>query len=94
MESERLRDRVDISQKQLQHERSLREEDRKLLEIRRVELEDAQAFLGSADTVSGEEISVMVQALNSHIYQLAAAIAESDDFLDDNQCDQATVEHM
>ena len=80
-----------VTQKQLQQAYSLRAEDKKLLELRRVELEDAQAFLGSADSISGEEITSMVQALNSDIFQLAASIAESGDFLVGYHCDEATI---
>jgi hypothetical protein len=50
------------------------------LETRTSELKGAQAFLTTADSLSGAEVTTMVEGLNSEIFQTAAFIADSFEF--------------
>ncbi|TFK33570.1 hypothetical protein BDQ12DRAFT_657855 [Crucibulum laeve] len=50
---------------------------RQFLDTRTAELKGAQVFLSTADTVSGGELIVKLEALNSEIFQCAAYLAES-----------------
>ncbi len=61
---------------QLQQEGALRSEDKKLLDTRSQELQDSQAYLTIADTVSIAETLAMVENLNSDIFQVAATVAD------------------
>jgi hypothetical protein len=51
-----------------------------LLETRTSELKGAQAFLTKADSLSGAEVTSMVEGLNSEILQTAAFMADSFEF--------------
>jgi hypothetical protein len=51
-----------------------------LLEIRTTELKGAQTFLTTADSLSGAEVTSMVEGLNSEILQTAAFIADEFEF--------------
>lgn len=51
-----------------------------LLETRTSELKGAQTFLTTADSLSGAEVTTMVEGLNSEILQTAAFIADSFEF--------------
>jgi len=53
---------------------------RALLETRTSELKGAQTFLTKADSLSGAEVTTMVEGLNSEILQTAAFIADSFEF--------------
>jgi hypothetical protein len=53
---------------------------RTLLETRTSELKGAQTFLTKADSLSGAEVTTMVEGLNSEILQTAAFIADSFEF--------------
>lgn len=52
-----------------------------LLDSRTKELRSAEVFLTKADSLSGADIISMLNSLNSEIYQTAALVAESYDFL-------------
>ncbi|KIM86829.1 hypothetical protein PILCRDRAFT_4707 [Piloderma croceum F 1598] len=52
-----------------------------LLETRTSELKGAQAFLTKADSISGAEVTSMVEGLNSEILQTAAFMADSFEFV-------------
>jgi len=60
---------------QAQHARTLT-----LLETRTLELKGAQAFLTKSDSLSGAEVTLMVEGLNSEILQTAAFVADSFEF--------------
>jgi hypothetical protein len=51
-----------------------------LLEVRTQELKGAQSFLTKADSLSGAEVTSMMEGLNSEILQTAAFIADSFEF--------------
>lgn len=52
---------------------------RRLLDIRALELKGAQTFLGKTDSISGQDVIMLMDALNSEILQTAALMAETFD---------------
>ncbi|KAF9025801.1 hypothetical protein BDZ89DRAFT_1068048 [Hymenopellis radicata] len=61
----------------LETEQALRQDDRRLLDIRAQELQSAQAFLSKADVYSCAEVLHLVQSLNNELFQTAALITDS-----------------
>ncbi|KAK0448964.1 uncharacterized protein EV420DRAFT_835884 [Desarmillaria tabescens] len=71
---------VERVSKELEKERALRKEEHALMDVRMRELQDARAYLTTEDTISGEEIKGMTEALNTEIYQVAALMVDTLDF--------------
>ncbi|KIY64374.1 hypothetical protein CYLTODRAFT_493171 [Cylindrobasidium torrendii FP15055 ss-10] len=64
-------------QNQYEHEHARRCAAEKLNDLRRNELQEAQAYLEKSDTMSAQDIVSLVRALNSEIFQFAASVAEA-----------------
>ncbi|KIY64373.1 hypothetical protein CYLTODRAFT_102542 [Cylindrobasidium torrendii FP15055 ss-10] len=68
---------VQTLQNQLTHEQARREEAEKLTGARRRELQEAQAYLETSDSMSAQEVVGLVKAVNLEIFQFAATASES-----------------
>jgi predicted nucleic acid-binding Zn-ribbon protein len=71
---------ANMKQTELDQVQSQYSQTQALLEVRTQELKGAQSFLTKADSLSGAEVTSMVEGLNSEILQTAAFIADSFEF--------------
>ncbi|KAK0209597.1 hypothetical protein IW262DRAFT_1468867 [Armillaria fumosa] len=61
----------------LEREQAVRNDERRLLDIRTRELQDAHAYSMRSDTLSTDELVAKVESLNAEIYQVSAYMADS-----------------
>lgn len=76
-----LRSDKDEILRELQHLRVVHRDMESLLETRTVELRDAEAYLAKTDKRSYADVQRMVEGLNAQIFQLAALVTDSFDFI-------------
>ncbi|KAK0471587.1 hypothetical protein IW261DRAFT_1511446 [Armillaria novae-zelandiae] len=62
---------------ELEREQAARNDERRLLDIRTRELQDAHAYSMRSDTLSTDELVAKVESLNAEIYQVSAYMADS-----------------
>ncbi|KAK0196202.1 hypothetical protein F5146DRAFT_1028832 [Armillaria mellea] len=61
----------------LEREKAARKDERRLLDIRTQELQDAHAYSMRSDALSTDELVAKVESLNAEIYQVSAYMADS-----------------
>ncbi|PBK65425.1 hypothetical protein ARMSODRAFT_1022235 [Armillaria solidipes] len=61
----------------LEREQAVRKDERRLLDVRTQELQDAHAYSMRSDTLSTDELVAKVESLNAEIYQVSAYMADS-----------------
>lgn len=76
----------------LKREQTVHRDERRLLDIRTQELQDAHTYLTINDTLSGNELVAKVESLNAEIYQVSAYMADSMSFRERVDPDSTPVE--
>ncbi|KIY68438.1 hypothetical protein CYLTODRAFT_421663 [Cylindrobasidium torrendii FP15055 ss-10] len=81
-------------QSQLDQEQSKRLDTEQQLDVGRRELQEAHTYLETSDRMSGEDVMGLVRALNSEIFQFAAAIAETRSCREDVLMDKPSLDDL
>lgn len=81
-------------QSQLDQEQCKRLDTEQQLDVGRRELQEAHTYLETSDRMSGEDVMGLVSALNSEIFQFAAAIAETRSRREDVLVDKPSLDDL